>query len=585
MNTKNRQRINAWLYVVLMVVCLVNIHLLSRRYFKRLDVTAEHAYTLSPYTQELVKNLPDRVNVTFFVNKDIPTPQIKGVERYLRDMLEEYASLSKKFNYEVIRLEEEDLKTNDNDIDEKPSSSSNKMKLALEFGLTPADPNDPRIHQQKKDSVSLTTVPFYMGIGFTYGDKKEALPLVLGKEGFEYNIYRILVKITGKSVKIGFAMSEEEWGFDLNKIKQGKPPINDMLDSVGFLISLLNQSGYETIPVDLVKEIPKEIDALLVLGPKKPFSERALYVLDQFMMQGKGVGFFLDGQKSPVNKFQEATKKNELGLDAFFKHHGIQLNSDLIFDNRGRKGAGGIGCFLGQGLALAFYSPAFLLSDEIYSPPLVNQGVHRLIFPFASSLEKVSGDGSVFAKIEPLFYSHTKAWRSADAGYQLKKQEVNRPLPPGSDKGPFVFGYQIEGKLKSFFAEKHQVKQDGTTIPAGMDVAGEEPMRKETEQGRWIVVGNSSFVVDYNFPCIEQEPLYQQNLLFMLNAVDYLSKNDPLIELRQKTFSQRPIRELTQQQILMLKIAFIVGVPALLLLLGGARWLIRLRRRKNIHIE
>ena len=43
------------------------------------------------------------------------------------------------------------------------------------------------------------------------------------------------------------------------------------------------------------KPIPDDVDALVIAGPKQPISERAKFVIDQFLMQGKSVAFFVDG--------------------------------------------------------------------------------------------------------------------------------------------------------------------------------------------------------------------------------------------------------------------------------------------------
>ena len=43
------------------------------------------------------------------------------------------------------------------------------------------------------------------------------------------------------------------------------------------------------------KPLADDVDALVVAGPKQPLADRAKFVIDQFLMKGKSVAFFVDG--------------------------------------------------------------------------------------------------------------------------------------------------------------------------------------------------------------------------------------------------------------------------------------------------
>jgi ABC-2 type transport system permease protein len=85
---------NAVLYALLVIGILVLVNLVSSRLFARIDLTEDQIYTLSSASKRLVASLPDRLTVKAFISSDLP-PQVKGIARYLRDMLEEYARASK----------------------------------------------------------------------------------------------------------------------------------------------------------------------------------------------------------------------------------------------------------------------------------------------------------------------------------------------------------------------------------------------------------------------------------------------------------------------------------------------------------
>mgnify|MGYP006200330971 CR=1 FL=1 len=90
---------NAVLYAAFVIGAIVAINLLSTRVFGRLDLTENKVYTLSQPSKDLVKNLPDFLNVTAFISSDLPA-QLKTTSRYVRDLIDEYKTNSNgKFNW------------------------------------------------------------------------------------------------------------------------------------------------------------------------------------------------------------------------------------------------------------------------------------------------------------------------------------------------------------------------------------------------------------------------------------------------------------------------------------------------------
>ena len=73
----------------------------------RLDLTGDKIYSLSDASRQLVRNLPDRIQVTAYITdpKDLPAParHLERVGRYVREVLDEYAKASGgKFVWEVV---------------------------------------------------------------------------------------------------------------------------------------------------------------------------------------------------------------------------------------------------------------------------------------------------------------------------------------------------------------------------------------------------------------------------------------------------------------------------------------------------
>ena len=75
-----------------LMVVLVN--LLGQWLFFRLDLTRGNAYSLSPSSKRLVRELSDPVIIKVYFTSDLPAPY-NTYERYVRDLLEEYRSSSR----------------------------------------------------------------------------------------------------------------------------------------------------------------------------------------------------------------------------------------------------------------------------------------------------------------------------------------------------------------------------------------------------------------------------------------------------------------------------------------------------------
>ncbi len=84
---------NAFVSTISLVIILALINFIAVRYSPRIDLTENKLYTLSPETQEIVKNI-DKPTKIYVFDKEI-TPQDQ-------DLLENYQRYSKNFQFEVI---------------------------------------------------------------------------------------------------------------------------------------------------------------------------------------------------------------------------------------------------------------------------------------------------------------------------------------------------------------------------------------------------------------------------------------------------------------------------------------------------
>lgn len=544
--SKGKTGANAVLFVLFTIASLGALNVIGSRAFKRLDMTAEKVYTLSPGSKDLVKNLPDRLNVKLFMSEDLKPP-FKQHAQFVRDLLSEYETYANgKLKLEVIKIGE---------------------------GETKKEEEAQKYHVQKSNRGVVSANKFeigstYLGIGLDYHGNIESIPIIEQVEGLEFEISGLIKQMTVKKKKVAFASSE------------GELPLNH--GGVQALSEQLKKSGYETTTLELKAMIPADVDALLIIGPKQPMSERGKYVVDQFLMRGKSVAFLVDGQTlqtprgmmMPGMDMPQIAQNNDTGLDDLLGAYGIKVKQDIILDMQNFVGPVQIG-----GQMLGINHPVFLVAGPLPQNHQINQGLKALVLPYASSLELVGeakeGKGNVtFTK---LIESSKESWRPSGPFVFTPTQRA-RDMQMGTDRGPFPLGYAASGKFKSAFAGKHIVKEDGSKLDANVSQPGVEPMLTESPaSARLVVIADSDFISDQyvSLGLRSGLPLYLANLAYVLNMVDWLAQDEALAQVRNKGMQSRPLDQVKESTVTIVKAANIVGLPLLLLLIGLVRWRVR----------
>lgn len=167
--------------VYLVVVILINI--VGITLFFRIDLTSRGIYSLSEASREAVASLSEPLTINVFFTRNLPAPH-NNTERYLHDLLEEYAVHSNKyFNYRFF-----DVSAEEGDIDEKAKSN---QEMARNYGIYPV-----QIQNIDQDEVKFQKA--YMGMVLIHGDVIDKLPAITSTDGLEYTITSKIEKMNNK---------------------------------------------------------------------------------------------------------------------------------------------------------------------------------------------------------------------------------------------------------------------------------------------------------------------------------------------------------------------------------------------------
>jgi ABC-type uncharacterized transport system involved in gliding motility auxiliary subunit len=267
------------------------------------------------------------------------------------------------------------------------------------------------------------------------------------------------------------------------------------------------------------------------------------------------------------------------GFEEILTAYGVNLKSSLVLDARNSTAT------FSQGF-MAFTVPypywPRLSRPDLDSQNPVTSRLESLTLPWTAPLEvrtaiAVPGGGTqepadpspqpdVTATI--LGRSTNKAWVQSGR-YDLNPQAIlTRPATPTGEQYPLAVS--LTGKFQSAFAGKPVPPK-----PGAADGAVESPLT-ESPLTQVLVVGNSQFCSNlflHNFP---------ENVLFLQNAIDWMTLGGDLISIRSRGATARPLREIPTGARTAVKLALTAGIPALVILVGVARATVRRRQRNRL---
>jgi ABC-2 type transport system permease protein len=169
------------LFIYLVIIVLVNV--VGMTLFFRIDLTSNRLYSISEASKKVVSTLSEPLTIDVFFTKNLPAPY-NNTERYLHDLLEEYAiHANKYFNYKFYDVSPETQGIN-------PSAQENQ-KLANNYGINPV-----QIQAFEEDEVKFKKA--YMGLVLIHGDMVEQIPTITSISGLEYKLTTAIQKLNNK---------------------------------------------------------------------------------------------------------------------------------------------------------------------------------------------------------------------------------------------------------------------------------------------------------------------------------------------------------------------------------------------------
>jgi ABC-2 type transport system permease protein len=327
--------------------------------------------------------------------------------------------------------------------------------------------------------------------------------------------------------------------------------------------------------------------ALIIARPERPFSEADKFAIDQYIMKGGRVLFFLD----PVNPFADSLSAgttvalaNQVGLEDLLFKYGVRVNYNLVADMQCN--------YVPVNTAPAGEQARFTMMPWVYYPLLagpathpVSRGLNYVKSQFASSLDTLPGSTGEVKKT--VLLATSQASRKRDVPLYINMEEVMvQPDPALYNASNLPVGILMEGKFESFYKNY--------PVPEGVYPPGWKVISQGGQSAVFVLADGdiAANEVVYEQGAFRAQPLgydrYTQqtfgNRDFIMNVVNYMCDDTGLMELRSREFKLRLLnKELITQKSQLLKWKLINTLLPLLLVLVSGLVIQAVRRRRYIH--
>lgn len=506
-------------------IILLAVLLIQSRWFARIDITEGQRYSLSPQSRELISALDKPLEVILYLNGTL-NPAFDRLRSASVDMLEELSLYSRR----GILLKQ----INPSAATDEKERQNNYLRMDAR-GMRGLSVNEHDREGKLSSKVLFPwmelvydgdTIPVELLKRSTDLSPQEVLNVSMGD--LEYGLTDGIRLLTMKEPsRIAFIEGHGEWT---------EPYVYEATEVLG---------RYYDIDRGIISGSPEELypyKVLIIASPQNSFSEADKFVLDQYLMNGGSLLFFIDGTRILQDEFdltgESATLKKEINLDDLFFNYGVRINPVTVQD---------MNCTpIRVASSQAGAKDAYTIVPWYFSPllqPSATHPVSRNISPLKS--EQVSTLS--FVGVADSLHKTVLITTSANAHVlpvpeKVSLRYIEMPADPAYfNESSLPVAALVEGSFSSAFRNR--------LLPEG----AQEPISGRMRQGkpaRLLVAASASLIKnDWKGQGGESEPLplgfepvtgeQLGNADFLVNAVNYLAGNEQWLGLRARNYKLR----------------------------------------------
>jgi ABC-type uncharacterized transport system involved in gliding motility auxiliary subunit len=509
--------------VIAMFFILIGVYIVSHLVSKRIDLTQEKMFTLSPGTKAILKKLDTPVTINFYATqgKDMPV-ELKTYAQRVEDILEEY----KKYGGNKIQIKK---------FDPQPDSDAEDSA--------------------NLDGVEGQQINFgekaYLGLAVKMFDAKVALPFLTPQRErlLEYDISRAIANVTStEKPVVGIMSSLPIFGsFNPMMMQMGG---GGRQDPWVFINELKQDFNVKEVQPS-VDKIDDDIKILMVVHPKN-FSDKTLYAIDQFIMRGGKLVAFLDpmsivdSRNAPQNNPLQGAMNAGSSMDKLTKAWGIEYDvskvvADMLHSTKINRG----------GAPEDAPAVLSLTSDSVNTNEVITSQIDNLLLPFAGVFTGTPADG---LKQTVLIHTSPQSQLVEKFMAEFSGAQIAKDFQPAGKE--YALAIRLAGKFKSAFPDGKPKESTPDADKKDAPSADSGPGLKESAKDTAVVlVGDSDLLYD-QFSAQVQNVFGQKlvfpvngNLNFAQNIVEQNAGDENLIAIRSRATMNRPFTKVREMQV------------------------------------
>jgi ABC-2 type transport system permease protein len=603
-----------WLYgssiLIILIISVILVNILANFSSEKIDMTEDKRYSLSEPAKNFlnkVKDIEGKVFVEVYLDGELPA-ELRSFKELIQEKLENYKEFSNgKIDFKFI--------------DPKSDGNGKPNELELEIfnegkGVKPVEVN------YKDNKGVLNVLRVWPGAKMSYnqnGVTKEAyVQFIPPRPGGLTNLEMIRGAVDNSFSDVEYLLAAGVHELILKKKKR-----------IGFLqghgelrpeetkaAKLLLKNFYYMNEVTINDTLNKlnDFDAIIIADPKKPFSDKDLYVIDQFVMKGGKLMVFMNTleinedslevnlETKSLRKSFVYPKSSEFSLKNLIFDYGINIKENLVLD---------VNClehFINPtrtSRRLNTKKSNFPYLFHVFGTPAnhpLSTNLNRVSLKFVNELKSTNKNNVIFKEI---LTSSVNSKVSYDAPI-ISFQEFMRHGEPiqlndqnENEANGLTLAAEVSGTFTSYFIDKLD--------PSFANNPESKFVPNSIKPGKVIAVGNGTFLanaidsVRFSDGITRYRPLGKDDLImdrhlasfdmlvpidnaaFLQNLVDYMLDDNAIFELRSRKLT---IKELDRDKIAESKNYFTllnIGLPVLLICLLGiiVTWYRRKKYTRN----
>ena len=511
--------------LLIVIICLVLVNFIAATLHYRVDLTNEKRFTISSPVKKILKDLDNPVEVDVFLKGDLPSG-FKKLGITSQELLQEFKEYAKgNIRYKLLSPEET-----------MPGTDRTYADTLSALGIVPIN-----LKVQLKAGEQSQYV--YPAALIHYEDKMLPVNLYPGTKTI----------ITPPELNSAEAQLEYKFADAVNRIRQNTKPLIAYSNGNGEpsgvtiydLVENILKKNYSLFTINIATEpvIPDTFKVLMIVKPSKSFSEEEKLKIDQYIMRGGKVLWFIDRLNAEMDSLQ---MKNEvvaydrnLKLEDLLFRYGVRINPDLLMDLQ----CGFLPFDVNGNKQFEFLHWNYFPLFESKQDNVINKNLGLVAGKFVNSIDTVSAPG---IKKTILLSSSANARTIETPALISGTENMNAPADAAFNKSDVSAAILLEGKFTSLY--KNRVSQ---AILDSNQKYGTPFLEQPVQDNKMIIVADGDIPLNavsqeqplpmgVNPYTLETQYQYQfANKQFVENCIEYLINDASLSEARAKDYTLR----------------------------------------------